>query len=101
MDTSVRPWNGVTTRDRKNGVYYDRMWKEALKSSSSASNRVVSITSFNEWHEGTQIEPAVPAKRANAGGRGNSVYRDYGKIGSLGYLKKTAVWSAHLAKMDS
>ena len=22
--------------------------------------RLVSITSFNEWHEGTQIEPAVP-----------------------------------------
>jgi len=23
---------------------------------------IISITSYNEWHEGTQIEPAVPHK---------------------------------------
>ena len=24
--------------------------------------KMVSVTSFNEWHEGTQIEPAVPMR---------------------------------------
>ena len=24
--------------------------------------KIVSVTSFNEWHEGTQIEPAVPMR---------------------------------------
>jgi glycoprotein endo-alpha-1,2-mannosidase len=32
------------------------MWEAAL----ATGARVVSITSINEWGEGTQIEPAVP-----------------------------------------
>jgi hypothetical protein len=30
------------------------MWQSAIR----ASPDVVTITSYNEWHEGTQIEPA-------------------------------------------
>jgi hypothetical protein len=41
-------------RSRKNGRWYDHMWQAALK----AAPDVVTITSYNEWHEGTQIEPA-------------------------------------------
>jgi hypothetical protein len=38
------------------GARYDDMWAAAL----AAGADVVTVTSWNEWHEGTQIEPAVP-----------------------------------------
>jgi hypothetical protein len=38
------------------GRRYDAMWAAAM----TAGADVVSITSYNEWHEGTQIEPARP-----------------------------------------
>ena len=47
-------------KPRKHGQTYDAMWRAAV--SSGADN--VTITSFNEWHEGTQIEPAAPRRRA-------------------------------------
>ena len=54
-DTRIRPWNVANQRGREDGAYYDRMWDAAL----DVCADFVSITSFNEWHEGTQIEPAV------------------------------------------
>jgi len=56
VDTRVRPWNARNTRDRRKGLYYETAWRTAL----STSAKFISITSFNEWHEGTQIEPAIP-----------------------------------------
>jgi hypothetical protein len=41
-------------RQRSNGATYDRLWNAAL----AASPDIVTITSYNEWGEGTQIEPA-------------------------------------------
>jgi glycoprotein endo-alpha-1,2-mannosidase len=55
IDTGVRPWNGETTRLRNNGDYYKQMFKDLPKD----NDMIVTITSFNEWHEGTQIEPAA------------------------------------------
>src|SRR6185437_15863665 len=46
---------------RKRGQTYDAMWRAALASGADD----VTITSFNEWHEGTQIEPAVARRRAS------------------------------------
>jgi hypothetical protein len=40
---------------RRNGAYYRETWQAAM---SSAPDLIV-ITSFNEWREGTQIEPSV------------------------------------------
>ena len=43
-------------KPRRNGATYDAMWRAAI---ARGADRVT-ITSFNEWHEGTQIEPAAP-----------------------------------------
>jgi len=56
IDTEVRPWNTKNTKRRIRGRYY----KEAFKSALYVKPEFLSITSYNEWHEGTQIEPAVP-----------------------------------------
>ena len=79
-DTRVRPWNAVNSRMRKNGEYYKTMMSKAIVSSSS----IVSITSFNEWHEGTQIEPAIPMIT------GSFKYRDYEPFSPDYYLNLTA-----------
>jgi len=42
-------------RDRAGGLYYRRCWQGASESGADW----VMITSFNEWMEGTQIEPSV------------------------------------------
>ena len=44
----------------------------------------IGITSFNEWHEGTQLEPAVPKKLSSY------TYEDYGEnTDPLFYIHKT------------
>src|SRR5262249_56492464 len=44
----------VRIKTRDEGATYDCMWRAAL----AAHADVVTITSYNEWSEGTQIEPA-------------------------------------------
>lgn len=81
-DQRIRPWNSRNYRDRQNGVYYDQMFQAAM----NANPDIISITSFNEWHEGTQIEPAVPYQTM---GR---VYEDYGGLPTAWYLERTRYW---------
>ncbi len=50
IDDAIRPWNLANARDRDAGRYYARSWKSALAVDAS----IISITSFNEWHEGMQ-----------------------------------------------
>ena len=56
IDDRVRPWNSANTKSRKQGAYYETQFKAAIESDAA----IISVTSFNEWHEGTQIEAAVP-----------------------------------------
>ena len=91
IDTRIRPWNGSTTRDRENGKYYDDMYKAAIESGAS----YISITSFNEWHEGTQIEPAV-SKKCDA-----FEYLDYKPLADDYYLIRTAYWVDEFRKARS
>ena len=57
-DSSIRPWNSHNTKARENGAYYERMFRAAIDSNPDA----ISITSYNEWGEGTQIESASPVR---------------------------------------
>jgi glycoprotein endo-alpha-1,2-mannosidase len=88
IDTRIRPWNGRNTRGREKGEYYDRQWKAAL----AIEPEIVSITSFNEWHEGTQIEPAVPKSI------GDFEYLDYRPLPKDYYLTRTAYWVERMAR---
>ena len=76
-------------RPRNDGLTYDRMWKTALR----AGPDVVTITSYNEWQEGTQIEPARAAvgKESYDGAWGKR-----GTAAQRAYLGATAGWTARL-----
>jgi glycoprotein endo-alpha-1,2-mannosidase len=89
VDTRIRPWNQSTTRGRENGRYYDAMFGAAL----DCRPELISITSFNEWHEGTQIEPAIPKKIPGFN------YSDYSPLSPDFYLKRTEFWANRLDKI--
>jgi glycoprotein endo-alpha-1,2-mannosidase len=76
-------------RPRRDGVTYDRMWRAAVR----ANADIVTITSYNEWQEGTQIEPArrQVGRAAYEGAWGKS-----GATAQHAYLDATAVWAARL-----
>lgn len=76
-DTRIRPWNGQTTRLRLQGNYFRSSYQAAV----DAGAEFISVTSFNEWHEGTQIEPAV-VKTFN-----DFKYEDYSPGGPNFYLQ--------------
>ncbi|KAL7874453.1 hypothetical protein SRHO_G00054230 [Serrasalmus rhombeus] len=82
IDTSIRPWNNHNTRNRVNGRYYET----ALQATLNVRPEIVTITSFNEWHEGTQIERAVPKKTVTR------LYLDYQPHEPDLYLELTRRW---------
>jgi glycoprotein endo-alpha-1,2-mannosidase len=76
-------------RPRLRGATYDRMWKTALR----AKADLVTITSYNEWQEGTQIEPAQsqvgkPGYEGAWGRRGLAAQR--------AYLDATSRWTEQM-----
>lgn len=89
-DTRIGPWNGRNQRDRRNGAYYDEMWAAALE----LMPDILSITSYDEWHEGTQIAPATP-KRIE----GND-YLDYGPRAPEYYLDRTRHWVEKMPEVE-
>jgi hypothetical protein len=79
-------------KPRREGARYDAMWRGALRSRPD----FVTITSYNEWHEGTQIEPA----RAGLSG-----YDSYdgawglrGAAAERAYLDRTSFWVHRLTR---
>jgi hypothetical protein len=84
---SRRATGDLRVRPRLHGATYDRMWERAI----GARADLVTITSYNEWHEGTQIEPARNLGRP---------YRCYdgawglrGPAAERAYLVRTAFWA--------
>ncbi len=85
-------------KPRRDGATYDGMWKSAIRSGADE----ITITSYNEWHEGTQIEP-----RANRGpgSAATASFETYdgawglrGHAAEGAYLARTAFWSAAFAR---
>ena len=89
-DTRVRP--------RRDGAFYDAMWSAAI----AAQPERVTITSYNEWHEGTQIEPAMSAPPRNPlavpivlpYSSYDGAYGRDGKAAERAYLVRTAFWTS-------
>ena len=108
-DSLIRPWNAHNEKARDAGRYYDKMWDAAIR----AAPEVVSITSWNEWGEGTQIEPARawhgPAAGqgeqpvgSSSGGGGGRRYISYGEgpeddeAAKFLYVDRTRHWKGRL-----
>jgi hypothetical protein len=84
-DTRIKP--------RRDGATYDAMWQAAMRSSADG----VTITSYNEWHEGTQIEPAAPTHCITGGFCYSDFTGAYGLAGTAAptaYLTRTGYWVA-------
>ncbi|MGE5273316.1 MAG: alpha-mannosidase [Verrucomicrobiota bacterium] len=90
---ATRATADVRVKPRRDGATYDAMWRSAFRSSADG----VTITSYNEWHEGTQIEPA----RAHLGGSAataglqsyDGAYGLRGPAAEHAYLDRTLYWS--------
>ena len=82
---------------RSQGETYRDQWSAALNT--PVEPAMVTITSFNEWHEGTQIEPAVSQPPNLADGS----YLTYDGLNQNGYLDLTAelVQEAQAAEWQS
>jgi glycoprotein endo-alpha-1,2-mannosidase len=76
----------LRVKPRRDGARYDGMWRGAVRAKADQ----VTITSYNEWHEGTQIEPA------HAGRSGYESYEGAwgltGPAAETAYLDRTEFW---------
>jgi glycoprotein endo-alpha-1,2-mannosidase len=83
---AVRATGDARVRGRADGAAYDRMWRCAVR----AGADVVTITSYNEWHEGTQIEAAKNVGVPYASYDG--AYGLAGPAAQRAYLDRTSMW---------
>jgi glycoprotein endo-alpha-1,2-mannosidase len=71
---------------RLGGETYNEQWRQALDT--GVEPAMVTITSFNEWHEGSQIEPAAEGASNGSG----YTYADFRPLPPDGYLTLTREW---------
>ena len=90
-DTKIRPWNYQWVRPRDNGNYYKKMWEDAIISLFTNERKIVSITSWNEFGEGTQIEECIPYTSPDG-----VKYQDYTPYEPYYYLQITKDFSMKL-----
>jgi glycoprotein endo-alpha-1,2-mannosidase len=83
---ATRATGETRVRKRRDGRFYDHMWTSAIR----ARPDVVTITSYNEWHEGTQIEPSrvMPGPYESYDGAWGLT----GRKARNAYLERTAYW---------
>jgi hypothetical protein len=96
-----RATGDLRVKPRRDGETYDAMWQSAIRAGADG----VTITSYNEWHEGTQIEPALVRLGRSAAAASFETYDGaYGRHGSpaeRAYLDRTAAWTASFARARS
>jgi glycoprotein endo-alpha-1,2-mannosidase len=80
-DTRVKP--------RRAGATYDAMWRAAIR----ARPDIVTVTSYNEWNEGTQIEPASSDPLRAGYLTYEGAYGLRGSAAERAYLKRTRYWT--------
>jgi glycoprotein endo-alpha-1,2-mannosidase len=71
---------------RADGATFNEQWEAAL--GVGVEPAMMTITSFNEWHEGTQIEPAQAGATNGLG----HTYNDYEPLPPEGYLDLAREW---------
>jgi glycoprotein endo-alpha-1,2-mannosidase len=77
--------------DRANGRTYDSMWNAAIR----AGADLTTITSYNEWNEGTQIEAAcVRTGYATYDG----AWGLRGDVADLAYINRTRYWISRFVR---
>ena len=84
-----RAGEAAANRPRAKGATYDHLWSAAL----AAGPDIVSVTSYNEWGEGTQIEPA---QDRNGYASYDGAWGLFGTAAQTAYLARTAYWAARL-----
>ena len=88
---AMRAVGDLRIKLRRGGRTYDAMWQAAIR----ARADIVGVTSYNEWHEGTQIEPALTR-------RGFSSYHGAwglrGKAAEYAYVDRTAYWAGRFRR---
>ncbi|WP_207755423.1 ThuA domain-containing protein [Nonomuraea cypriaca] len=94
IDDRAVPGNTTPTLARDNGATYDREWTNAI----GTAPTWVSITSFNEWHEGSVIEPAV----ARSGYQSfDGAYGRTGAAAETAYLDRTRHWAERFQPLNA
>jgi hypothetical protein len=89
---AIRATGDKHVKPRLDGKTYDSMWRSAI----AANPDGITITSYNEWHEGTQIEPArrrapgIAAKLTYSSYEG--AYGFHGRAAERAYLDRTRFW---------
>jgi hypothetical protein len=99
VDDRAVPGNTTPTLGRANGATYDQEWTNALDPTKGGLPTWVSVTSFNEWHEGSVIEPASSTPPAGFGYE--TFVGAYGRTGAAAetaYLDRTAYWATEFER---
>ena len=86
-----RATSDYRVRLRRAGKTYDGMWRAAI----TAEPERITITSYNEWHEGTQIEAARKQPPSEYGSYESyeGAYGRTGRVAERAYLVRTRYWT--------
>jgi hypothetical protein len=86
---ATRATGDLRVKPRRAGATYDAMWRAAIRARPDA----VTITSYNEWNEGTQIEPASSDPLRPGYLTYQGAYGLRGRAGEGAYLTRTRFWT--------